>query len=186
MYVCRLGETDKAQYHFKLAGPEADPDEIAKVKTLQVLLNKCTEARRLRDWNTLRKETESAISAGADSAPQVSYSFIYLQPHHHTFSASIQLLIIHYSVFGKIFALQAEALLKIRRHQDAEIVMSKGSNFGDDELSKYFGPLGFANLLVTRAQVHMAAGRYYINIHTWLVVKLYFWFVILSRSQFDL
>ena len=68
----RLGETDKALYHHKHAGPEADPDEIARVKNLQVHLNKCTEARRLGDWNTLIKETRNAISSGADSAPQVS------------------------------------------------------------------------------------------------------------------
>ncbi|XP_054804533.1 TPR repeat-containing thioredoxin TTL1-like [Prosopis cineraria] len=125
----RLGETDKAQYHFKHAGPDTDPDEIAKVRNLQVHLNKCTEARRLRDWNTVRKETNCAISCGANSAPQ-------------------------------IFSLQAEALLKLHKHQDAVEVISNGPNFTDEELGKFFGPIGFANLLVTRAQVDMAAGRF--------------------------
>lgn len=64
---------DKAHYHYKQAGPEADTDQIAKVKKIQVHLNKCTEARRLGDWNKLIKETNNAISSGADSAPQVSY-----------------------------------------------------------------------------------------------------------------
>ncbi|KAI9117046.1 hypothetical protein K1719_012045 [Acacia pycnantha] len=128
LYV-RLGETEKAQYHFKHAGPDADPDEIAKVRNLQVYLNKCTEARRLRDWNTVRKEANCAILCGADSAPQ-------------------------------IFALQAEALLKLRKHHDAVEVISSGPDFADEELSKFFGPIGFANLLVTRAQVDMAAGRF--------------------------
>ncbi|XP_027337570.1 inactive TPR repeat-containing thioredoxin TTL3-like [Abrus precatorius] len=125
----RLGETDNALYHYKQAGPEADPDEIAKVKILQVHLNKCTEARRLGDWNTLIIETNNAISSGADSAPQ-------------------------------IYALQAEALLKLRRHQDADKIMSKCSNFDVDECTKFFGPIGNANLLVTRAQVDIAAGRF--------------------------
>ncbi|XP_061344106.1 inactive TPR repeat-containing thioredoxin TTL3-like [Gastrolobium bilobum] len=125
----RLGETDKALYHCKNAGPEADPDEIAKVKNIQLHLNKCTEARRLGDWNTLIMETNYAISSGADSAPQ-------------------------------IFALQAEAFLKLRKHQDADEAMSKGPNFDVDECTKFFGPIGNANLLVTRAQVHLAAGRY--------------------------
>lgn len=58
-------------YHYKQAGPEADPSEIAKAKTLQIYLNKCTEARKLRDWHTVIKETGTAISSGADSAPQV-------------------------------------------------------------------------------------------------------------------
>ncbi|CAJ2667820.1 unnamed protein product [Trifolium pratense] len=125
----RLGETDKALYHYKQAGPEADPDEVAKVKILQAHLNKCTEAQRVGDWNKLVVETSNTISAGADSAPQ-------------------------------IFALQAEALIKLRRHQDADNVMSKCPNFDVDDCTKFFGPIGNANLLATRAQVDLAAGRF--------------------------
>lgn len=71
----RLGETDKALYHYKQSGPEADPDVVAKVKTLQAHLNKCTEARRLGDWSTLITEASNTISSGADSAPQVFISY---------------------------------------------------------------------------------------------------------------
>jgi len=71
----RLGETDKTLYHYKQAGPEADPDEVAKVKILQAHLSKCTEARRLGDWNTLITETSKTLSSGADSAPQVLISY---------------------------------------------------------------------------------------------------------------
>ncbi|KAJ7945389.1 TPR repeat-containing thioredoxin like [Quillaja saponaria] len=124
----RLGEAEKAQYHYKHAGPEADTDDIAKVKKLQVHLSRCTEAHRLRDWNTLIKETKSAISSGADSAPQ-------------------------------IFALQAEALLKLHRNQEAEEALSNGPNFEVDACTKFFGPVANANLLVTRAQVVLSAGR---------------------------
>lgn len=77
VFSYRLGETDKALYHYKQAGPDADPDEIVKAKTLQVYLNKCTEARRFGDWITLITATNNAISSGADSAPQVSYLFVY-------------------------------------------------------------------------------------------------------------
>lgn len=125
----RLGEAEKALYHYKHAGPEADSEDIAKVKTVQIHLQKCTEARRVRDWNTLIKETGYAISAGADSAPQ-------------------------------IFALQAEALLKLHRHQDADEAMLKGPNFALDACTRFLGPIGSANLLVIRAQVDMVAGRF--------------------------
>lgn len=125
----RLGEAEKALYHFKHAGPEADQCDVAKVKTLQLHLNKCTEARKLRDWNTLIRETGYVISAGADSAPQ-------------------------------IFALQAEALLKLHKHQDADEIMSKGPNFEAEACTKFLGPIGSANLLAIRAQVDMAAGRF--------------------------
>ncbi|XP_031093178.1 TPR repeat-containing thioredoxin TTL4-like [Ipomoea triloba] len=70
LYV-RLGEAEKAMYHYKQAGHEADPDVITKAKNLQLHLNRCTEAKKHRDWNTLLKESDLAISAGADSAPQI-------------------------------------------------------------------------------------------------------------------
>ncbi|KAK9949640.1 hypothetical protein M0R45_005157 [Rubus argutus] len=124
----RLGEADKATYHYKHSGPEADQEDLAKMRSLQALLNKCTEARRLRDWNTLIKETQNVIAAGADSAPQ-------------------------------IFSLQAEALLKLHRHQEADDALSRGPNFEVDACTKYFGPISNANMLVTRAQVDISAGR---------------------------
>ncbi|XP_022844222.1 inactive TPR repeat-containing thioredoxin TTL3-like [Olea europaea var. sylvestris] len=70
LYV-RLGEAEKAAYHFKQAGAEADPDSMNKSRKVQVHLNKCTEVKRQRDWNTLIKEATLAIAAGADSAPLI-------------------------------------------------------------------------------------------------------------------
>ncbi|XP_030535099.2 inactive TPR repeat-containing thioredoxin TTL3-like [Rhodamnia argentea] len=125
----RLGEAEKAMYHYKQSGPEADPEDIAKAKKVQSHLSKCTEARKLWDWNTLIKESRCAISAGADSAPQ-------------------------------IFALQAEALLKLRKHQDADEALSEGPNFEVEECTKFLGPIGNAGLLVVRAQVDLAVGRF--------------------------
>ncbi|KAF5187303.1 Tpr repeat-containing thioredoxin ttl4 [Thalictrum thalictroides] len=125
----RLGEAEKALYHYKQCGPEADSHDVAQAQGLLSHLNKCTEARRLRDWNTLLKVTNLAVSSGADSAPQ-------------------------------IFALQAEALLKLHRHQEAIATLSKGPQFSADDCTKFFGPIGNAGLLVTRAHVDMAAGRF--------------------------
>ncbi|KAK7379464.1 hypothetical protein VNO80_04925 [Phaseolus coccineus] len=125
----RLGETNKALYHYKQAGPEANPDEIAKVKILQVYLNKCSKTHKLGDWNTLITKTNIILSSGADSAPQ-------------------------------IYTLQAEALLKLHKHEDADKVMSKCPKFDVDEYTKFFGPIGNANLLVKWAQVDLVNGRF--------------------------
>ncbi|KAK6923431.1 hypothetical protein RJ641_011735 [Dillenia turbinata] len=125
----RLGEADKALYHLKHSGPEADSQDLSRGQSLQAQLKKCTEAWKLRDWNTLVKEAAQAISAGADSAPQ-------------------------------IFALQAEALLKLHRHQDADETLAKGPHFDNDACTKFFGPIGNANLLQIHAQVDLAAGRF--------------------------
>ncbi|KAK2990808.1 hypothetical protein RJ640_008948 [Escallonia rubra] len=125
----RLGDTEKVMYHYKHAGAEADPDVMTKAKNVQAHLNKCTEAKRQRDWNTLLKETALTISAGADSAPL-------------------------------IFALKAEALLKLHRHQEADEAFIKGPSFEVEDCTKFFGPIGYASLLVIQAQVDMAAGRF--------------------------
>ncbi|KAL2240745.1 UNVERIFIED_CONTAM: Inactive TPR repeat-containing thioredoxin TTL3 [Sesamum indicum] len=70
LYV-RLGEADKAVYHFKQSGPEADPDAMNKAKTVQIHLNKCTDSKRQGDWNGVLRETSLSIEAGADSAPLI-------------------------------------------------------------------------------------------------------------------
>ncbi|CAH8357438.1 unnamed protein product [Eruca vesicaria subsp. sativa] len=67
----RLGEVENSIYHVKHSGPEADQEDILKAKMVQTHLNRCTEAKRLRDWKTLLKETENTIASGADAAPQV-------------------------------------------------------------------------------------------------------------------
>ncbi|KAI3978516.1 hypothetical protein MKX01_015691 [Papaver californicum] len=125
----RLGEAEKSLYHYKQSGHEADPSDIAKAKNLQIHLSKCTEARKLRDWQTVIKETSSVISSCADSALQV-------------------------------FALKAESLLKLHKHEDADTELSKAPKFGIDDCTKFFGPVGNANLLVVRAQVDVALGRF--------------------------
>ncbi|KAK9670457.1 hypothetical protein RND81_13G203300 [Saponaria officinalis] len=125
----RLGEAEKAVYHFKQAGPEADPDTTSKAKAVLSHLKKCDDAKRLKDWHTVLRESGNAIAAGADSAPMIS-------------------------------ALQAEAYLKLHRHQDADITLTNGPNFDVDQCTKFFGPTGNATLLVIKAQVDMAAGRF--------------------------
>ncbi|ESQ31358.1 hypothetical protein EUTSA_v10003869mg [Eutrema salsugineum] len=125
----RLGEVEKSMYHFKHSGPEADPEDIAKAKTVQTNLSKCTEAKRLRDWNGLITETTNTIASGADAAPQV-------------------------------YALQAEALLKTHKHQDADDALSRCPVFDVETSTRYYGPVGYAGFLVVRAQVHLASGRF--------------------------
>lgn len=63
----------------------------------------------------------------------------------------------------KIFALQAEAFLKLHKHQDADEAISRGPSFEVDACTKFLGPVGNANLLLIRAQVDLAAGRFVFN-----------------------
>ncbi|KAK1280009.1 Inactive TPR repeat-containing thioredoxin TTL3 [Acorus gramineus] len=125
----RLGEAEKAIKHFKMAGDESDPNDVMRAQAVQSHINRCREARRLREWHTVLKEAESAISAGSDSAPQV-------------------------------LAPQAEALLKLQRHQDAEAALAGTPIFDLEASMRFFEPASYAHFLMIRAQVDMAAGRF--------------------------
>ncbi|KAJ8771627.1 hypothetical protein K2173_026804 [Erythroxylum novogranatense] len=125
----RLGEADKALYHYKNSGASADCKEVAQAQALQKHLKGCAEAKKLKDWNILLKKTECAISTGADSAPQVQ-------------------------------SMQAEALLRLLRHEDAYATYQKGSKFCIDSITKLFGQTCSCHLLITGAEVYLAAGRF--------------------------
>ncbi|XP_068638382.1 TPR repeat-containing thioredoxin TTL1-like [Aristolochia californica] len=60
----------------------------------------------------------------------------------------------------QVYASQAEALLKLHRHEDADAMLSSAPAFDPDEATKFFGATANAYLLMTRAQVDMAAGRF--------------------------
>ncbi|KAF5740217.1 TPR repeat-containing thioredoxin TTL1-like [Tripterygium wilfordii] len=125
----RLGEAEKSLHHYEQSGSDFDPQEIVKAQVLQKHLTNCIHAQKLKNWTTLLKETESAISSGADSAP-------------------------------KIYAMQAEALLRLQRHEEAYATKERGPKFPIDSCTKFFGPLSTALLLTIKAQVYMSAGRF--------------------------
>ncbi|KAL1310054.1 hypothetical protein HN51_052735 [Arachis hypogaea] len=66
----RLGEAEKALTCNQAA---SDDDSVLafQAQALEDHLNKCTEARKVKDWKTIIKETQSAISLGANSAPKI-------------------------------------------------------------------------------------------------------------------
>ncbi|XP_068641181.1 TPR repeat-containing thioredoxin TTL1-like [Aristolochia californica] len=59
-----------------------------------------------------------------------------------------------------VYASQAEALLKLHRHHDADATLSTGPSFDPDAATKFFGAAANAYILMTRAQVDMTAGRF--------------------------
>lgn len=72
MPFLRLGGPDKAIYHYKQASKEATTAaDISRAQSLKTRIAKCNEARKLKDWITVLKISQSAVSDGADSAPQV-------------------------------------------------------------------------------------------------------------------
>ncbi|VAI49231.1 unnamed protein product [Triticum turgidum subsp. durum] len=59
----------------------------------------------------------------------------------------------------QVMALQAEALLKLQRHDEADSALRGAPRFGADESTKFFGTTAHAYVLMVRALVDMAAGR---------------------------
>lgn len=66
----RLGEAEKA-LNCNKETPYFDSELDFQAQALQVHFNKCSEARKVKDWKVILKETQSAISLGVDSAPKV-------------------------------------------------------------------------------------------------------------------
>ncbi|KAK1405672.1 DnaJ isogeny subfamily C member 7 [Heracleum sosnowskyi] len=60
----------------------------------------------------------------------------------------------------QIFALKAEALLNLGKHQEAYSIIQKGPNYDTNLCIQFFGAARCSDLLITRAQVYMAAGRF--------------------------
>ncbi|EOY16028.1 Tetratricopeptide repeat-containing protein, putative isoform 1 [Theobroma cacao] len=59
----------------------------------------------------------------------------------------------------QVYALQAEALLKLHRHQEAYTAYMKGPNFAIESCINFFGLAVSAYLLMIRALVYMVSGR---------------------------
>lgn len=60
----------------------------------------------------------------------------------------------------QVFARQAEALLKLHRHEEADSIMSAAPKFGMDEHTRFFGAVAKAYVLMVQAQVDMVTGRF--------------------------
>ena len=70
--LLRLGEPDKAIYHFKQSSNESAGADVARAQSVKSRIAKSSDARRLKNWITVLQEAQAAVSDGADCAPQVS------------------------------------------------------------------------------------------------------------------
>jgi len=72
-----------AKKHLQIAGQNIDMGEmlLGVVEKVEKHLENCYIARSVADWNAVVRESDAAIVAGADSAPQVldiSHFFLLL------------------------------------------------------------------------------------------------------------
>nr|GEZ81258.1 hypothetical protein [Tanacetum cinerariifolium] len=123
----RFGEAEKALCHYKCSGEKAAREDIAKVQEVKAQLVTCSEARKLKDWIKLLKESQFAYSLGADSSLQV-------------------------------YAMQAEALLNLNRHEEAYSGFQNAPVVDVNISAQLFGTTVTTNFLTVQAQVYLASG----------------------------
>lgn len=125
-----LGQVENARRQFNLSGQHSDRDDIQRLQNVERHLTKCAEARRIGDWKGVLRESDAAIVAGAESSPQV-------------------------------YASKAEALLKIHKLDEADaVLMCADKADGISTPIRFHGIVGDSYVLLVRAQVDMALGRF--------------------------
>ncbi|XP_024370770.1 TPR repeat-containing thioredoxin TTL1 isoform X1 [Physcomitrium patens] len=83
--MLRLGRIQGAKKHVKLAGQGSDAAELQRIEMVEKHVMKCFEARKAADWDSVVRESDAAVVAGADSAPQLfalkAEAFLKQQKH---------------------------------------------------------------------------------------------------------
>jgi hypothetical protein len=69
--LLRLGEPDRAIYHFKQSSKESTGADVCRAQSVKNRIAKSSDARSLKNWITVLQEAQAAVSDGADCAPQV-------------------------------------------------------------------------------------------------------------------
>jgi hypothetical protein len=69
--MCRLGRFDGARNHFRIAGQQTDVSDMQRLEKVEKHLAKCLAARKSCDWNSVIRESDAAVVAGADCASKV-------------------------------------------------------------------------------------------------------------------
>ncbi|KAA8526769.1 hypothetical protein F0562_009002 [Nyssa sinensis] len=130
--LLRLGQVENTRRHLCFPGHQPDSNELQKLQSVDMHLRKCTDARKICDWRSALREADAAISAGADTSPQL-----------HTCKAEALL---------KLHQL-ADADLNL-------LNVPKVEPSTPCSQAKFFGMLSEAYLFFVRAQIEMALGRF--------------------------
>ncbi|XP_042465117.1 inactive TPR repeat-containing thioredoxin TTL3-like [Zingiber officinale] len=128
-----LGQVENARKHLLLASPRPDPVEFRKLQTVERHLDMCAEARKVRDWKSVLKESDAAITEGANASSLVMASKAEAHLRIHQLEEAD-------FVMSNAFKL--------------DNLSSQSPN------TKFFGMLSNSYLYVVNAQVDMAQGRF--------------------------
>ncbi|XP_015055408.1 TPR repeat-containing thioredoxin TTL1-like [Solanum pennellii] len=71
LWLLSLGQVENATDHLYSLGHKPDEATSQKLEAVKEHINKCTEARIVEDWATMKIESKAAFTSGADSSPQL-------------------------------------------------------------------------------------------------------------------
>ncbi|XP_047180443.1 TPR repeat-containing thioredoxin TTL1-like [Vigna umbellata] len=129
----RLGQVEDARKHLCYPGLHPDPAELQKLQIVEKHINKCGDVRRIRDWNSVLREVDAAVAAGADSCVQL-------------FMCRAEALLKLHQMDG------AESCLSgIPKSEPLPSSLSQ---------ARFFGMFSEAYCYFVRAQIEMAFGRF--------------------------
>ncbi|BAT89554.1 hypothetical protein LR48_Vigan08g037400 [Vigna angularis] len=129
----RLGQVEDARKHLCYPGLHPDPAELQKLQIVEKHINKCGDVRRIRDWNSVLREVDAAVAAGADSCVQL-------------FMCRAEALLKLHQMDG------AESCLSgIPKSEPRPSSLSQ---------ARFFGMFSEAYCYFVRAQIEMAFGRF--------------------------
>lgn len=157
-----MGEAEKAIHHFEQSGHKASSKDVFQAENLATHLDSCSGAQRRQDWDTLLHSSQNAITMGADSGPKVPKTIdfrSYMVIISGLNKQSLNTCHILFLLLVKIYAMQAEALMELRRHEEAYKVIQEGPNFEMEICTKFLGSAEIAKIMITRTKVYIAAGR---------------------------
>ncbi|XP_047336888.1 TPR repeat-containing thioredoxin TTL1-like [Impatiens glandulifera] len=131
--LLRLGHVESARRHLTFPGQERDVNEIRKLQSIEMHLNKCRDARKVKDWNGASNESDAAIASGADACIQLEACKA---------EASLKLQHLNYA--------------------NTWLPCIPDFDYSTDSCSqsKFFGMFAEAYLYFVRAQIEMALGRF--------------------------
>ncbi|KAI5571440.1 hypothetical protein BDE02_11G094400 [Populus trichocarpa] len=130
--LIRLGLVESARKHLCFPGQHPDPVELQKLQLVEKHLSKCSDARKVNDWNGTLREAEASIAAGADYCPQL-------------FMCRAEALL-------KLHQLEdAESCL---------LKVPKLEPHANCSQTRFFGMLSEAYPFLVQAQIEMALGRF--------------------------
>ncbi|KAJ9172800.1 hypothetical protein P3X46_016007 [Hevea brasiliensis] len=137
----RLGQAENARHHLLFQGRQTGPTELQKLQSLEKHINRCADARKIGDWKGALRETDAALTIGADSSPQLiackAEAFLKL---HQLEDADSTISNIpkgeYYPLQTKLFGMVAEAYVL---YVQAQIELALGSAGKYAEASSAYG-----------------------------------------------